>query len=160
MSEHLISQLNQRIASTIAKQKPLNGNGAGAASKFDQILTQKQNTGFEKLVDAMSNGSDSMKAMPANDIQINIGNSEVETSFAGGDAKQGAFGMFSKINSDMLKMDSMVDVLSSGNVRMGRKELLAYQIAANGFSLSTDLYTKMAQMVSTNLNTLFQMNLG
>lgn len=162
MVDLLIKKLNQRLAQTISNVTP-GQQGPQALSRFDQILNNKQNEiMFEKLSEAIqgdSHTSNKMQTLSAEDIKINIQEGEfgASTSF---DAKQTVSQLFSTINNDALKMDSIIEVLASDDVHLSRRQLLAYQASIGTLTINTELFSKLAQSLSQNLNTLLQTNLG
>lgn len=166
MTDVIIKQLNQRISTTIGNNQPATPGGAGGAlSKFDQVLTGKLDN--KELLQKMSGaiGADenvtksNMNSIAASDIKINIQSGEFskQTTF---DGKKAVSDLFSTINSDSLKMDSIIEVLSASDTKLTRRQLLAYQYTLGNISLTTEMCSKLASSLSTNLSTLLQTNMG
>ena len=163
MTDMIIKKLNQKLAEKITQNQP-GLQESGQTSKFDQILTNKQNTSLmEKISESISGDSlnaDKMKTLPADDIQINIQSGDLAAQSTTFDGKKVVTDMFSTLNSDMVKMDSMIEVLSSSDTQLSRRQLLAYQASIGTLSINTELFSRLAQSVSQNLNTLLQTNVG
>ena len=164
MTDSIIKALNQRLATQIANVKPIAPGALGTpgASKFDAVLQNKQeNLMMEKLSANILDKptDDKMQVLSADDIQINIKDGEFgsTTNF---DGKKALTSLFSNINNDALKMDSIIEVLSSDTTKLSRKQLLAYQASIGTLTINTDRFSKLAQSISQNLNTLLQTNLG
>lgn len=166
MTDPIIKQLNNRLAEKIANVKPAGTDqmgGMGGVSKFDMILNQKQETSsMEKLGQVVNNEDfkkSDMEVLSAEDIKINIANSEFgqTTNFSG---KNAVSELFSTINNDTLKMDSIVEVLSSSETKLSRRQLLAYQASIGTLTINTELFSKLAQSLSQNINTVLQTNMG
>ncbi len=162
MTDIIIKKLNQKLAEKITQNQP-GLQESGQTSKFDQILTNKQNNNvMEKIAESLA-GEDvtanQIKTVPADDIQINIqsGDLSAQSTFNG---KKVVTDMFATLNNDMAKMDSMIEVLSSSDTQLSRRQLLAYQASIGTLSINTELFSRLAQSVSQNLNTLLQTNVG
>ncbi|OVE82462.1 hypothetical protein BVY03_00930 [bacterium K02(2017)] len=164
MKDAIIKKLNSRLAEKISNTVPLNRNNENSgASKFDKVLNQKQNDlKADKLTESLinNNANDTkMEVFSAKDIQINIEQGE----FAGQgtyEDKNAVSEIFSTINNDALKMDSIIEVLSSSNTRLSRRQLLAYQASIGSLTINTEMFSKLAQSLSQNINTLLQTNMG
>lgn len=162
MADIIIKKLNEKLATKVSGNLPPAAE-TGQQSKFDQVLTNKQNTAvFEKLAESIAGDNiqaDQIKTQSAADIQINIQGGEFanQSTF---DGKQTIANLFSTINSDMVKMDSMIEVLSSPDTKLSRRQLLAYQASIGTLTINTELFSRLAQAVSQNLNTLLQTNVG
>lgn len=166
----LTKLLNQRLAKTISNTKPAGTNGPGGSvgvSKFDAILNQKTST-HNSALDTLSKtisgqdigqSSQDMEVFSADDIQINVQEGELANSSTF-NAKDTVSQLFSTINNDALKMDSIIEVLSSNDTKLNRRQLLAYQASIGTLSINTDLFSKLAQSLSQNINTLLQTNMG
>jgi hypothetical protein len=165
MADPIIKALNQRLATKIANVKPQGTMGPGgpdALSKFDHVLQKKQDDMMmQKLSDSIIDkpSDNKMQALSADDIKIEINEGEFgsTTNF---DGKKAMSDLFTNINNDVLKMDSIIEVLSSDNTRLSRRQLLAYQASIGTLTINTDLFSKLAQSISQNLNTILQTNLG
>lgn len=158
MVDKLISELNQRISSVVSgKTAPLSD---GALSKFDYVLDNKRNQlMMDKISDmSVSGGKNDMKVLSAENIDIHFNESEITTESK--TAGKNLSDLFSTINNDMLSLDATVEILASKDVKLTRSQLLACQIATGTTSLSIDMYSKMVQSISQNLNTILQTNLG
>lgn len=163
MTDMIIKKLNQKLAEKITQNQP-GLQESGQTSKFDQILTNKQNNNvmMEKLAESISGNdvtANQTKTVSADDIQINIrsGDLSAQSTF---DGKKVVTDMFSTLNNDMAKMDSMIEVLSSSDTKLSSRQLLAYQASIGTLSINTELFSRLAQSVSQNLNTLLQTNVG
>jgi len=163
MADSIIKDLNKQLAGKVANIKPAGNNlPSGGVSSFDAVLKNKrQGAIFEKIEQTFLEDSskDKMQVLNAEDIKIDINEAEFgsETNF---DGKKAVMDMFSTINDDSLKMDSIIEVLSSDDVKLSRRQILAYQASIGTLTVNTDLVSKLAQSVSQNLMTFFQMNLG
>ncbi|EKD51670.1 MAG: hypothetical protein ACD_62C00208G0004 [uncultured bacterium] len=163
MVDPIIKTLNQKVAEKIANVKPLGGpGGTDTISKFDEVLQKKQsNAMMEKLSEAIVDkptGGD-MQVLSADNIKLQISEGEF-SNVSNFDGKQAFSNIFSSINSDVVKMDSIIEVLASDNTRLSRRQLLAYQASIGTLTINTELFSKLAQSISQNLNTLLQTNLG
>lgn len=157
MVDKIIGKLNEQIAGKVSNQAPKGDN----LSKFDEVLNKKQgNLGIEKLAESYLESSkpDEIKVVSADNIQIQFNDSELNTSTT--IEGKGVSELFSAINNDMLSMDAAIEVLSSGDVKLTRSQMLAYQHAMGTTTIGIDLYSKLVQSISQNLNTLLQTNLG
>lgn len=163
MVDKIINDLNQEIASKLAKLPPAqNSIYNNQVSPFEDILNDKrQRLVFDKLEKTLlqDGAGDKMQVMAADDIKITIKDEEfaAQGTF---DSKRALMDVFGAINDDSLKMDSIIEVLASEDVKLSRRQLLAYQASIGTLTINTDLVSKLAQSVSQNLMTFFQMNLG
>lgn len=163
MTDPIIKQLNTRLAEKIANVKPQGSEQIGGMSKFDMILNQKQETNsMEKLGQTISDQNfqkSDLEVLDANDIKINISSTEMgkTTDFT---PKNAMSDLFSTLNNDTLKMDSIVEVLSSSDTNLSRRQLLAYQASIGSLTMNTELFSKLAQSLSQNINTVLQTNMG
>ena len=163
MVDKIIKDLNQEVANKLAKLRPAeNSLYSGQVSPFEDILNdRRQKLIFDKMEQTLlhDNVQDKMRVMAADDIHIDIKDEEfgAQGTF---DGKKALVDMFATINDDSLKMDSIIEVLSSEDVKLSRRQLLAYQASIGTLTINVDLVSKLAQSVSQNLMTFFQMNLG
>lgn len=158
MVDKLISELNQRISSVVSgKTAPLSD---GASSKFDYVLDNKRNQLMMDKISDMSvgGGKNDMKVMSAENIDISFNESEITTESK--TPGKNISDLFSTINNDMLNLDATIEILSSKDMKLTKSQLLACQIATGTTSLSIDMYSKLVQSISQNLNTILQTNLG
>ena len=158
MVDKLISELNQRISSVVSSKTVPAGDGA--PSKFDYVLDSKRNQlMMDKISDlSLGGGKNDMKVISADNMAITFNDSEISTESK--TPGKNLSDLFSTINNDMLSMDAAVEVLASGDVKFTRSQLLAYQHAMGTASISIDLYSKLVQSITQNLNTVLQTNLG
>ncbi|MCP5463559.1 MAG: hypothetical protein H7A33_00880 [Deltaproteobacteria bacterium] len=160
MTDPIIKKLNMRLAQKVSNLKPggLNPGQTGAKS-FDDVLKTKQDNSFlEKLSSSVTDKSPALNqinAIPADDIQINISEGELAGRVPGS-SKEWVQNLFTQVNSDVLKMDSIIEVLSSSNTKVSRRQLLAYQASIGTLTINTEMFSKLAQSVSQNLNTVLQ----
>ncbi len=164
MADPIIKALNERLATKIANVKPAGTmpGGADAISKFDQVLQKKQqNLMLDKLAEVVNDKpTDSkMQVLSADDIKLSVNEGEFGAT-SNFDGKKALSNLFTHINDDALKMDSIIEVLSADETRLSRRQLLAYQASIGTLTINTDLFSKLAQSISQNLNTLLQTNLG
>ena len=163
MADIVIKNLNSRISQSVSGA----GIGAGAPAQtgqsFQQILSGKSNDKLIEKLTEMTNseklGSQNLTALSGDNITIK--NSAASES-AGGAAnpKKTVSDLFSTINNDSLKMDSIIEVLSSDQTKLSKKQLLAYQASIATLSLNTEMFSKLASSLSQNINTLLQTNMG
>jgi hypothetical protein len=106
-----------------------------------------------------SETSNEASVLSADNIKINVNNAEMQTS-SNFDPKKSFFDLFSTLNNDMLSLDASIEVLSDPNTKLSRRQLLAYQAGIGNITITTELFSKLAQSVSQNLNTLLQTNIG
>ena len=165
MKDLIIKQLNNKLATKISNTKPAGSQPGGelGVSKFDQVLNKKQdNLMLEKLSENLIGNSDTdkkMEVLSAENIKINVQAGEfANTSTFNG--KNAVTDLFSTINNDALKMDSIIEVLSANDTKLNRRQLLAYQASIGTLTLNTDMFSKLAQTLSQNINTLLQTNMG
>lgn len=167
MVDVIIKALNERIAQQIATKTPSSGEGT-PSSKFDMALndaiSKRDNSSHEmvqKLMEQIrgSETSNEASVLSADNIKINVNNAEMQTS-SNFDPKKSFFDLFSTLNNDMLSLDASIEVLSDPNTKLSRRQLLAYQAGIGNITITTELFSKLAQSVSQNLNTLLQTNIG
>jgi hypothetical protein len=167
MVDVIIKALNERIAQQIATKTPSSSEGM-PASKFDMALNdainKRDNSSHEmvqKLMEQIrgSETSNEASVLSADNIKINVNNAEMQTS-SNFDPKKSFFDLFSTLNNDMLSLDASIEVLSDPNTKLSRRQLLAYQAGIGNITITTELFSKLAQSVSQNLNTLLQTNIG
>lgn len=165
MTDIIIKQLNKRISNQMANSKPAGVNGNPVVSKFDEVLsskTQNQNNTLEQLAKSISsdNLSNQPQTISADDIKINVKDAELSTAENGTfDAKKAVTNIFSTINNDSLKMDSIIEVLSSDNTKLSHRQLLAYQASIGTMTVNVEMFAKIATQFSQDFNTLWQLNL-
>lgn len=164
MTDPLIKHLNKRLADTINRVNPANQeNLPGSVSQFDQVLSQKQNMAvYEKLAETIMGDQpvrNQMQVLDAKniDVEFSAGEFARSSTFEG---KKALFDLFATINNDALKMDSIVEVLSSDNIKLSRRQLLAYQASIGSLTINTELFSRLAQSISQNINTVLQTNMG
>lgn len=158
----LVKKLNQRIASKVANQKTTPGVNAPGKLNFDDVLQAKRSDNtpsIEKMVSEMHETKGDMQVLSAEGIEVSMNEADMgaSTNF---NAKDKFFDIFSKMNQDMVSLDSSIEVLSDPNVKLSRRQLLAYQAGIGNMTINTELFSRMAQSVSKNLNTLLQTNIG
>ncbi|MBF0104876.1 MAG: hypothetical protein HQM16_06070 [Deltaproteobacteria bacterium] len=166
MTDMIIKNLNSRFAEKISNTRPAvtpQGDFGGGVSKFDQVLSEKRdNKLLDKLsatiIDEQATGN-KMEVFKADDIKINIQEGEFAqtTTF---DGKDIVSNLFSTINNDTSKMDSIIEVLSASDTKLSRRQLLAYQASIGTLTINTDMFSKLAQTLSQNINTVLQTNMG
>jgi hypothetical protein len=156
----LIGQLNQRISEQVIGKKPV--DLGKPTQSFADVLDSKRtnNAVMEKLSEQLGDDKGSgLKVLSANDIKINRVDFDAEknTNF---DPKQKLMDLFGGLNEDMISLDASIEVLSDPNVKLNRRQLLAYQAGIGNMTINTELFSKMAQAVSQNLTTLLNTNIG
>jgi len=164
MKDVLTKFLDTRLANKIANLKPAGTEqpGTGSLSKFDQVLQSKKNDmlmdKMSQIVEQNSNLDTDMEVMSADNIKINIQSGEFnqDTNFG---VKNGLGKLFSIINDDSNKLSTIVEVLAK-NPNVSRGQLLAYQAHIGALSLNVEMFSKLAQTLSQNINTLLQTNMG
>ena len=149
----LIKKLNQRIATKIANQNLPSQNPQTQKLNFDEILQAKQNDA-PKIEQIASNDS-SMKAISADGIEIDMTNLSNDGTHEFS-VKDRFMDLFGKMNQDMVSLDSSIEVLSDPNIKLSRRQLLAYQAGIGNMTINSELFSKLAQSVSQNLNTMLQ----
>lgn len=154
----LINQLNERIAEQIISRKP--ADLGKPSTNFSDVLDSKRSSMvMQALTDQIAGEKDGMKVISANDIKINRVDFDAEktTNF---DPKQKMMDLFGGLNEDMVSLDASIEVLSDPNVKLSRRQLLAYQAGIGNMTINTELFSKMAQAVSQNLTTVLNTNVG
>jgi hypothetical protein len=162
MVDPLISKLNQQISDKIKTQTANVPGGNGAPSKFEQVLNDKRIDDQKMNLDNLVNepkGSE-MNTIAANDIQINTANAETGANGSHFDPKKKFFGVFEDLNSDMISLDSSLEVLSNPDIKLNKRQLLAYQAGIGNMTINSELFSRLAQTVAQNVNTLLQTNVG
>lgn len=179
--DKIVAKLNEKLAEQVAKKKPENTlQESGGQSKFSQMLNEKltqtstvtdpslnQQITSQKGDDLYAKMSEQLaaeeqqelKVMPAGDIRINISEGDLGTQNKF-DAKEKFMGIFEDLNSDMLSLDSAIEVLADPGVKMNKRQLLAYQAGIGNMTINTELFSRLAQSVAQNLNTLLNTNVG
>lgn len=165
MKDVIVKQLNSRLANKIANTRPAAGvhGDFGGASKFDQVLNKKRdNSMMQKFSTTLVDNhieDNNMEVFSADNIKINIQEGEFSNKTAF-DGKNAVSELFSTINNDALKMDSIIEVLSSTETKLSRRQLLAYQASIGSLTINTEMFSKLAQSLSQNINTILQTNMG
>lgn len=158
----LISKLNQQISDKI-KNKPIApGESGGQNVSFEKVLSEKRNeTQALNLDNLVNEPKTDMQVLSADNLHINMANSETGHA-AGGqfDPKKKFFGVFEDLNSDMLSLDSSIEVLANPDIKLSKRQLLAYQAGIGNMTINSELFSRLAQTVAQNLNTLLQTNVG
>ncbi len=161
MADIMIKNLNQRVSSGI--QAPQLDSPQKSGAKFDEILQSKsQERLFEKLTEMTNDeklGQNNQMTLSADNISIkgeNEGLSVAESS----QPKKSMGDVFASLNNDSLKMDSIIEVLSSNQSQLSKKQLLAYQASIATLSLNTEMFSKLSSTLSQNINTILQTNMG
>ena len=175
--DKLIGELNKKISDKIGKSGTDNAVQPGTTSKFSDMLTEKlsapkidstdltaQNTTasgkspseqmFIKLSEDMqSEEKNELKVFSGDGIQIKSAPGELVQS-SNFDPKERFMGIFEDLNSDMLSLDSAIEVLADPSTKLTKRQLLAYQAGIGNMTINADLFSRLAQSVSQNLNTL------
>lgn len=175
--DKLIGELNKKVSDKIGKGQSDNSVQPGTPSKFSDVLTEKlstpkidstelvaQNTSmtgkseseqmFMKLSeDLKGEEKNELRVISGENIQIQVapGESMQQTNF---DPGQRFMGIFEDLNSDMLSLDSAIEVLADPSTKLTKRQLLAYQAGIGNMTINADLFSRLAQSVSQNLNTL------
>lgn len=175
--DKLIGELNKKISDKAGKGGTDNAVQTGTPSKFSDIMTEKLNAPKLDSTDLMSQNtttagktqsdelfiklSEEMKSEDKNEmnvvrgdgikLQMTDGGSSQTSNF---DVKQRVFGVFEDLNSDMLSLDSAIEVLADPSTKLTKRQLLAYQAGIGNMSINAELFSRLAQSVSQNLNTL------
>jgi hypothetical protein len=182
--DKIVAKLNEKLAEQVAKKKPENTltEQPGGQSKFSQMLQEKisQSTPvtdslqnqittaqkgqseelFAKMNEELkSEEQQELKVVSADDIRINISDSELGTQTRL-DPKEKFLGIFEDLNSDMLSLDSAIEVLADPGTKLTKRQLLAYQAGIGNMTINTELFSRLAQSVAQNLNTLLNTNVG
>ena len=85
-------------------------------------------------------------------IEVNLANQDVEKAGLG--VKSKVTDLFSSINEDMLAFDALFEAISDPKVKFNRRQLFAVQAGIQHLSINTELFAKMVQAISTNINTV------
>lgn len=165
MVDVLIKNLNAKIADRVANVNPSGPGVGGPNSTFQQILgSKRQNALLERMQnfvgEAVPQYHNQAEAISAKDIQVTqpLDGGTVEVAPLSGDNMVNK--VFGYLNQQATQMDSIVEVLSSTKTPLSRRQLLAYQASIGTLTINVDLFSKLAQTFSQNLNTLLQTNLG
>jgi hypothetical protein len=165
--DEIIKKLNNRMIQEVAKVGIPNVPTPGSTSKFDQVLgaaqeKRSQESLMEKMVaeirepDASSQG-----VLSAKEIQVDLNTTRPEYSVSKNeslDPSKAATNVLTTLNDDMLRMDAAIEVLSDPGTKLSRRQVLAYQFGFGNISINMELYSKMTQSVTQNVNQILQMN--
>lgn len=170
--DKIIGKLHQRVAQKIAgSQLPgvnpqqfsqildnkINNNPAQVSTSFQDTTNQKF---LEKMSANLNSESKSdVKIIAADDIKINFSNDEFKKEVKN-DVKNQFFSLFEDLNSDMLNINSAIEVLADPGVKLNKRQLLAYQAGIGNMTINSELFSRLAQTVAQNLNTLLNTNIG
>ena len=160
--DKLTKLLNQRIASKVATGMPgVSPDAMPGKKNFAEVLESKQASPqvLEGLLSDMKGRPDDYQVQSGADIKVSFNNFEVEKS-SSFDPKNKIADIFSSLNEDMVGMDATIEVLADPNVKLSRRQLLAYQAGIGQMTINTELFSKMAQAISQNLNTILNTNVG
>ena len=161
MMDPLIGTLNQQVTNKISGNNALPNPGNGGATPFADVLKSKQSDSvMEKLLDnIVDNRGNEPKVASAESIQINRLDTDVEksTNFS---PKQKVTELFSNINQDMGNMDSLIEVLSDPKSKLSRQEMLGCEFFMHKATMTVEMGSKGLQMLSQNINTVLNTNVG
>lgn len=160
MMDPLISALNQQVTNKISGNQIASNPAPGATQFADVLKTKQSDVVMDKLMDNIIGGSGSEpKVASAESIQINRLDHDVEhtTNFS---PKQKIGELFANINQDMGNMDSLIEVLSDPNSKLSRQELLGCEFFMHKATMTIEMGSKGLQMLSQNLNTVLNTNVG
>lgn len=159
--DKLTQILNQRVAEKVAKSTVASPDQMAPKKSFAEVLEAKQKGPelLEGLMNDMKGRPDDFQVQSGADIKVSFKNFDVEKS-SSFDPKQKIGDIFGSLNEDMLSMDATIEVLADPGVKLSRRQLLAYQAGIGQMTINTDLFSKMAQSISQNLNTLLNTNVG
>lgn len=157
----LIKILNKRISNQIANQNQPAQNQPQKLNFADVLDSKRSNTMIEKMSEIITQEKGSeMQVHSASNIQINRLETDVEMSQSQSDPQNKIVDLFSSLNEDMLGLDASIEVLADPNVRLSRRQLLAYQAGIGHMTINTELFSKLAQATSQNLTTILNTNVG
>lgn len=175
--DKLIGELNKKISDKIGKSGGENSITQGTPTKFSEILSEKlsqpkientelqaQNTstsGKSPSEELFMKLSEDIAGEQKNDLQV-ISGDGIKITVAPGEGTQQSnfdmrdrfFGIFEDLNSDMLSLDSAIEVLADPSTKLTKRQLLAYQAGIGNMSINAELFSRLAQSVSQNLNTI------
>lgn len=155
----LIAALNQRVSNKITQETPLPDAGRPAQS-FSDVLDSKRSTlVMDKISSEFSAEKGDIKVLPASDIELANNNFDVQQT-NDINPKQKITELFSGLNDNMNSLDASIEVLSDPNVKLSRRQLLAYQAGIGQLSIMTELSSKVIQSVSTAANQILSTNIS
>lgn len=159
--DKLTKILNQRVAEKVARATQPTPDQMVPKKDFAEVLESKQNAPqvLDGLLNDIKGKADDFQVQSGADIKVSFNNFDVEKS-SDFDPKKKVADIFGSLNEDMLSMDSTIEVLADSNVKLSRRQLLAYQAGIGQMTINTELFSKMAQSISQNLNTILNTNVG
>lgn len=134
--------LNSRISNKIAQNQP-GPDQLGKKVDFKEVLETKKSS-MEDLVQSLMNPDQKdVQVQSVEHIDMNLKSSELSMNTASPSEK--GFDLFAKLNDDFNSMDMAIEVLSDPNIKLNKKQLLAYQAGIGNLTVNIELFTKMAQ---------------
>lgn len=163
-------------------QKALTGMGgldtAIKPQNTQQISQSFDQSGFGKVLDSQMQGNDattnklmqfvenfnqesmgdSMKAIPAGDIQIDVAKAG-ELNGKSVTKSQSIFEIFKEVNGTQHNMDQVLETLSSGK-KLSTMEMTRLQVLAHMNTVNMEVISKVGEMANRAIQTPFQMQVG
>lgn len=132
-------------------------------SSFGHMLDNQissGNTATDKLLSLVDNmagdaGGSSMKAIPADGIQVDLSKVE-ETGSSASSNKSAIFDLFKEVNGSQNNMDALLEQLSSGK-KFSTQEMVRLQVFAHQHTVTYELVSKFGEMAGRAVQTPFQM---
>lgn len=159
--DKLTKILNQRVAEKVARSTVATPDQLVPKKSFADVLDAKQKGPevLDGLMNDIKGRADDYQVQSGADIKVSFKNFDVEKS-SDFDPKKKVADIFGSLNEDMLSMDATIEVLADPNLKLSRRQLLAYQAGIGQMTINTELFSKMAQSVSQNLSTILNTNVG
>lgn len=155
MVDKIIKHLNQKVTEKISQNNPLQNVSPQQNNFADVLESKRQSSGkfLENMITEMKGGGEEFQVQSGAHIQVSFQNFDVEKSSTFSPNTK-LTDLFGSLNEDMLSMDSAIEVLSDPSVRLSRRQLFAVQAGIQHMSINTELFSRLAQSISQNLNTL------
>lgn len=156
----LIKNLNQKIAEKIANSRPSQEIMPQGQSFAEVLQAKQQGHGelLETMVNEMKGNTADFNVQSGAHIEVNLASQDIEKTGLGVESK--VSDLFSSINEDMLAFDALFEAISDPKVKFNRRQLFAVQAGIQHLSINTELFAKMVQAISTNINTVFNIQAG
>lgn len=159
----ILAELNKKAATQFSKQdlgRNLQISNADS-SRFSNLMAEKNSQHLQELIEKSFdlNQSQVPQSAKAEDIHLSVdGNGEVKSiDDKAIDSNQNTlYELFGQVNGDFNRLNSMVDLVSSGT-KLSQRDLIGLQVFSARAIFSIETFTRVAEQASKTVNTLYNM---
>lgn len=140
---------------SVAPNYSVDKTGFGQLMDNQMKSNQQSTSHLMEMVDGMmGDGGNSMKALPAPELQVT--KTEIPGAVEPVAKSADLMGIFKEVNGSQVNMNHLMEQLGSGK-KFSNKELLSLQVFAHNHTMSYELVSKTGEMVNNAIQRPMQM---